>query len=109
MSICIPDFRERRDGSTNWVAGYKEGSSFQYRTINSINDSLIKINDKGEETFDYVYIGICGIRDYDLFWKYTDEILEETTTSDSSDCHVISYCIISLMWSVIRSGMILVM
>lgn len=82
--------KEEIDLSTNWVAGYKEGSSFQYRTINSINNSLIKINDKGEETFDYVYIGICGIRDYDLFWKYTDEILEETTTSDLSDCHVIS-------------------
>ena len=82
--------KEEIDFSTNWVAGYKEGSSFQYRTLNAINDSLVKINDKGEETFDYVYIGICGIKDYDLFWKYTDEILDETTSSDLSDCHVIS-------------------
>ena len=82
--------KEEIDFSTNWVARYKEGSSFQYRTLNAINDSLVKINDKGEETFDYVYIGICGIKDYDLFWKYTDEILDETTSSDLSDCHVIS-------------------
>ena len=37
--------------------------------------------------FDYVYIGLCGIKDYELFWKYTDEILEETTVV-FSDCHV---------------------
>jgi len=82
--------KEEFDFSSNWVAGHKNGSSFQYRTLNVRNESLLKINEKGEEFFDYVYIGICGIKDYELFWKYTDEILEETTVSSLSDCHVIS-------------------
>ena len=82
--------KEEFDFSSNWVAGHKNGSSFQYRTLNVRNESLLKINEKGEEFFDYVYIGLCGIKDYELFWKYTDEILEETTVSSLSDCHVIS-------------------
>ena len=53
-------------------------------------NTLLKINEKGEEFFDYVYIGLCGIKDYELFWKYTDEILEETTVSSLSDVHAIS-------------------
>jgi len=82
--------KEEFDFSSNWVAGHKNGSSFQYRTLNVRNESLLKINEKGEEFFDYVYIGLCGIKDYELFWKYTDEILSETTVSSLSDCHVIS-------------------
>ena len=88
--------KEEFDFSSNWVAGHKNGSSFQYRTLNVRNESLLKINEKGEEFFDYVYIGLCGIKDYELFWKYTDEILEESlfhnigTVSGLSDCHVIS-------------------
>ena len=82
--------KEEFDFSSNWVAGHKNGSSFQYRTLNVRNESLLKINEKGEEFFDYVYIGLCGIKDYELFWKYTDEILEETTVSSLSDCHVLT-------------------
>ena len=82
--------KEEFDFSSNWVAGHKNGSSFQYRTLNVRNESLLKINEKGEEFFDYVYIGLCGIKDYELFWKYTDEILEETTASSLSDCHVLT-------------------
>jgi len=82
--------KEEFDFSSNWVAGHKNGSSFQYRTLNVRNESLLKINEKGEEFFDYVYIGLCGIKDYELFWKYTDEILEETTISSLSDCHVLT-------------------
>ena len=82
--------KEEFDFSSNWVAGHKNGSSFQYRTLNVRNESLLKINEKGEEFFDYVYIGLCGIKDYKLFWKYADEILEETTASSLSDCHVLT-------------------
>lgn len=74
----------------NWVGGCKQGSSFQYRTLNVRDGTLIKVNDKGEEFYDYVYIGICGIKDYDLFWKYADEILKTNDKSDLSDCHVIN-------------------
>ena len=82
--------KEEIDLGSNWVAGHKNGSSFQYRTLNVSNNKVLKINEKGEGFFDYVYIGLCGIKDYELFWKYTDEILEETTVSSLSDCHVIS-------------------
>lgn len=82
--------KENININQNWVAGYKEGNSFQYRTLNARDKVLLKINEKGEEFYNYVYIGICGIKDYDLFWKYVDEILETTNTNDLSDCHVIT-------------------
>lgn len=78
------------DFSSNWVGGCKEGSSFQYRTLNVRDKILLGINEKGEEFYNYVYIGICGIRDYDLFWKYVDEILDISDSNELSDCHVIT-------------------
>ena len=94
--------KEEFDFSSNWVAGHKNGSSFQYRTLNVRSGSLLKINQKGEEFFDYVYIGLCGIKDYELFWKYTNDILEETSDNSLSDCHVISKMMDHLNFSVIN-------
>ena len=71
----------------NWCAGaYKEETS-QYRTLR-INDGRVdSIAEKGEINFDYPYIGLCGIKDYNLFW----ECLESLSNNHLlSDVHVIN-------------------
>lgn len=93
--------KEEINFDENWVAGCKNGSSFQYRTINSRDNLLLKINDKGEEFYNSVYIGLCGIKDYELFWNYTEEILNTTTQSDLSDCHVITKMMDHVNFSVV--------
>tara|TARA_R110002020_G_scaffold462548_3_gene682119 strand:+ start:1412 stop:2947 length:1536 start_codon:yes stop_codon:yes gene_type:complete len=71
----------------NWCAGaYKEETS-QYRTLRINNDKVTFINEKGEINFDYPYIGLCGVKDYTLFWKCL-ELLPKNP--HLSDVHVIN-------------------
>jgi len=73
----------------NWVMGsYKEDSS-QYRTVNIRDGKLVKINEKGEIGFDYSYVGIALIKDFELFF-YNLEKLVYNEHKDTSDVHVIN-------------------
>ena len=58
----------------NWL-GYspiKAGSD--YRSLSLDKDgNVLALNDKIEDSKDYSYIGICGIKDYKEFWKYMKE------------------------------------
>jgi hypothetical protein len=47
-------------------------------------------NKKGELTFDYAYPGICGIKNYELFWECLEEILSSPKRKNLSDCDVIN-------------------
>ena len=53
------------------------------------NGKLIKINEKGEIGFDYSYIGIALIKDFELFF-YNLEKLIYNGHIDTSDVHVIN-------------------
>lgn len=75
--------------SENWVIGGEGLNSQVYRTVNVAGNKLININDKGEQHFDLIYVGVAGIQDYQSFWNICDQTLNETRSSDLSDCHVI--------------------
>ena len=51
------------------------------------NGWVDNIAEKGEINFDYPYIGLCGIKDYKLFW---DKLEELPQNSSLSDVHVIN-------------------
>jgi hypothetical protein len=73
----------------NYIVGsYKEDSS-QYRTIHVDANKLIKINEKGELNFDFSYVGVAGIKDYELFF-YNLEKLINNNHEDTSDVHAIN-------------------
>ena len=75
--------------TTNWLAAsYKEDAS-HYRTIILNDDKIEKINEKGEINFDLLYIGISGIKDYRLFFKILENLVNNTG-GDLSDVHAIS-------------------
>tara|TARA_Y100001963_G_C6788283_1_gene454137 strand:+ start:2824 stop:4386 length:1563 start_codon:yes stop_codon:yes gene_type:complete len=66
--------------STNWLCGYPTTNNTQYRTFNAEKNGVInKLNEKGETKSDYDYIGICGIKDFELFWDISKDILENST------------------------------
>ncbi len=72
---------------TNWCAGaYKEETS-QYRTLRVSNSKVTLINEKGEINYDYPYIGLCGIKDYKLFWSCLENLPNKHSLSD---VHVIN-------------------
>lgn len=73
----------------NYIVGsYKEDSA-QYRTIHLNNNKLIKINEKGELNFDFSYIGVTGIKDYELFFLELDKLIN-SNHNDISDVHAIN-------------------
>lgn len=74
---------------TNWSIGGSGENSQSYRTINSVNGKIASINEKGEQNFDFVYVGVSGIHQYEVFWNTCRSILQTVNTSDLSDCHVI--------------------
>jgi len=77
------------DFSSNWSIGGSGENSQSYRTINTVNGKIASINEKGEQNFDYVYVGVSGIKDYQQFWRICNDTLSTIKTSDLSDCHVI--------------------
>jgi dTDP-glucose pyrophosphorylase len=77
------------DFSTNWSIGGSGDNSQSYRTINCVNEKIASINEKGEQNFDYIYVGVSGIQNYQEFWKICNDIIKSVKTSDLSDCHVI--------------------
>lgn len=74
----------------NWLAGAKQKKSAQYRSFDVQKNKVVKINEKGQLNYDYDYIGLCGIKDYKLFWNNLEQILNnKKENSNLSDCHVI--------------------
>ena len=64
-------------------------NSNNYATINNNNDHILSINDKNANKYDSLYIGLSFIKDYKLFFKILDKILESNEYGTSlSDIHV---------------------
>ena len=72
----------------NWCAGFKKMNSSHYRTLNVQNNNITKVNEKGEQNYDYEYMGICRINDYEQFWKILSKIIINSSSS-LSDVDVI--------------------
>lgn len=70
------------------ISSNKEDSS-QYRTVLCKQDELLKINEKGALGYDFSYIGVCGVNDYQLFFDYLEKLLNDNFP-DISDVHVIN-------------------
>jgi len=73
----------------NYIIGsYKEDPA-QYRTLHIDANKLIKINEKGELNFDFSYVGIAGIKDYELFFSKLEKLIYNKH-EDTSDVHAIN-------------------
>ena len=72
----------------NWIAYSKKENYSQYRTIDLVNP---KIFEKGHIGSNLAYIGLCGIKDYELFWNcLMNEYNRDTNDGSLSDCHAIN-------------------
>ncbi len=88
-TLLPKDYISKIDFSTNWSVGGIGTNSQSYRTINSINGKIISINEKGEQNFDYVYVGVSGILQHEIFWDVCRSTLQKTNSQDLSDCDII--------------------
>ena len=73
----------------NYIIGSHKNDPAQYRTLHVDGNKLININEKGELNFDYSYVGIAGIKDFELFF-YNLEKLINNGHKDTSDVHAIN-------------------
>ncbi len=55
----------------NWVGSAKLNNPISYRIIEKQKNKISKIREKGKIKFkeDRAYIGLAGIKDFDIFWK----------------------------------------
>jgi choline kinase len=69
VSEAIPDL------SNNWMGWDDRDNKQQYRTITVDNDTVKSINEKSgsAKEGDKPYIGMAGIKDYEIFWKRMED------------------------------------
>jgi NDP-sugar pyrophosphorylase family protein len=73
----------------NYVIGSFKEDPAQYRTLSiTSNNKLSKINEKGDLIQGLSYVGVTGIKDYTLFFKNLETLVE--TKEDISDVHSIN-------------------
>lgn len=80
---------------TNWSGGFKGTSSASYSTFTVSKNKIERINDKGALEYDFVHIGLVGIKDYQSFWYnleslYLGSIYKDPADTSLNDCKVIN-------------------
>lgn len=74
----------------NWLGGYpgahQTSSSANYVTFDTNYNGITRLRDKGDLNYDYTYIGLAGIYNYEEFFRYLEEAyLAEPNNSQLSD------------------------
>jgi len=58
----------------NWLGYSTIKAGDDYRSLKLDKDgNVLVLNDKIKNSIDYSYIGICGIKDYEKFWKFMNQ------------------------------------
>lgn len=74
----------------NWIGGYKGDDAGQYASWKILNSKLLSFNDKGAIDFDYIHMGLVGIKDYKDFWKLLEKFYKKNPSDESlNDCRPI--------------------
>lgn len=87
----------------NYIIGAHKNNPAQYRTLNLINDTLVRINETGELNYDLSYVGVAGIKDFKLFFTHLENLVN-TKRSDISDVHAIHEMLSTVSFKVVNAG-----
>ena len=80
--------------TSNWNGGSKGSGSAMYSTFNIFKNGVQLINDKGAIEYEYIHIGLVGIKDYKSFWYFLESIYHANPLDPSlNDCKVINLMI----------------
>lgn len=75
----------------NWCAGFKGENGSDYSSFTAIDGKINNINDKGANNFDYLHIGLVGIKDFKEFWHVIENEIEQNPNDSSiNDCRAIN-------------------
>jgi hypothetical protein len=74
----------------NWVGGYKGDDASVYASWKVSGDKISSFNDRGATDFDYIHIGLVGVRDYEAFWQQLNDLYRKNTdNTELNDSHAI--------------------
>lgn len=74
----------------NWIGGYKGEDSSQYASWKILDGEVFSFNDKGALDFDYIHIGLVGIKEYETFWSFLESLYQKNPNDeDLNDCKVV--------------------
>jgi hypothetical protein len=67
----------------NWNGGFKGGSTANYRSFTELDDKVYDFHEKGSVDYDYLHIGLVGIKDFKQFWQAVDEVYKSDPNNQS--------------------------
>lgn len=82
----------------NWCGGFKGGASEDYASFIELDEKVLSFNYKGVTDFDYLYVGLAGIKDYEKFWQ----VLSEVYNQDKNDSRLGD---VQIMGKLIKEGL----
>ena len=95
-SLFIDDISFNDFDKKNYLYVAKSNDSSFYTSVNICGNEIIKMNDKGEKVFDYVYTGISYIYDYENYWKNMIDLYDKKSSNkELGDIDVISSLILT--------------
>ena len=95
-SLFIDDISFNNFDKKNYLYVAKSNDSSFYTSVNICGNEIIKMNDKGEKDFDYVYTGISYIYDYENYWKNMIDLYDKKSSNkELGDIDVISSLILT--------------
>ena len=78
----------------NWIGGSNKGLSSQYRSFSVAGNKVINIHEKGENKYDFEYLGVCAVKDWEIFWESLEKSYKENPQNiHLSDCDALKECI----------------
>jgi hypothetical protein len=73
----------------NWLGGSRRPASSQYTTFDVSYDAVTRVYEKGQKDFDFAFIGIAGIHEYnDFFLEANRHYVDYRKNSHLSNIHV---------------------
>ena len=79
----IVDWKIEDPEKYNWVAGYKMNDSSQYASFVTQNGTVTEFLGKGATDYDFIHIGLVGIRDFNSFWNNMQEAYDVNSDNSS--------------------------
>jgi choline kinase len=77
----------------DWIAGSFSKDATNYASFDIHSNKVSKMHDKGMLEFDFLHIGLVGIKNFHEFWNSLEKILELESNSSLNDVKVLEMMI----------------
>lgn len=72
----------------NWCGGFKGEVNSNYASFIELDDKIMAFSGKGATDFDYLYIGLSGIKDYQKFWQILQDSYNKNPNRPLNDLEI---------------------